>query len=60
VNYQVLNLFLGANFGWRSISSYKLLNELFKNPVTKVEQAALTCKLNLKAANDPVGLFALN
>ena len=47
-----------TNFGRRSTSSYKLLNELFKNPVTTVEQAALTCELSFKAANDLVGLFA--
>lgn len=47
-----------TNFGRRNTSSYKLLNELFKNPVTTVEQAALTCELSFKAANDLVGLFA--
>jgi Fic family protein len=47
-----------ANFGRRSNSALKLLNELFRNPVTTVEQASRICDLSFKAANDLVGLFS--
>lgn len=44
-------------FGRRSSSALTLLNALFINPVSTVEQAATTCKLSYKAANDLVGLM---
>lgn len=47
-----------ANFGRRGNSARKLLNELFRDPVTTVEQASHTCNLSFKAANDLVGLFS--
>jgi Fic family protein len=46
-----------ANFGRRGNSALKLMDELFKNPVTTVEQAAAICKLSFKAANDLIGLL---
>jgi Fic family protein len=46
-----------ANFGRRGNSALKLMDKLFKNPVTTVEQAAEICKLSFKAANDLVGLL---
>jgi Fic family protein len=46
-----------VNFGRRSNSALKLMDELFKNPVTTVEQAAAICKLSFKAANDLIGLL---
>jgi Fic family protein len=45
------------NYGRRSNSAIKLLDELFRNPVTTVEQASVTCDLSFKAANDLVSLF---
>lgn len=46
-----------ATFGRRSNSALILMDELFKNPVTTVEQAAGICKLSFKAANDLIGLL---
>jgi len=46
-----------GTFGRRSNSALKLMRELFKNPVTTVEQAAKTCNLSFKAANDLIGLL---
>lgn len=46
-----------ATFGRRSTSALILMDELFKNPVTTVEQAAGICKLSFKAANDLIGIL---
>jgi len=46
-----------ATFGRRSNSALILMDELFKNPVTTVEQAAGMCKLSFKAANDLIGIL---
>jgi Fic family protein len=44
-------------FGRRGNSALLLIHALFQNPVTTVEQAATTCKLSYKAANDLVILL---
>ncbi|MBW6460073.1 MAG: Fic family protein [Bacteroidales bacterium] len=44
-----------ATFGRRTDSALRLMYELFRNPVTTVEQAAGICNLSFKAANSLVG-----
>lgn len=44
-------------FGRRGNSALLLIHMLFRNPVTTVEQAATTCNLSYKAANDLVMIF---
>jgi Fic family protein len=46
-----------STLGRRSNSALTLMNEMFRNPVTTVGQAALTCNLSFKAANDLVDLL---
>ena len=46
-----------ATFGRRSNSALNLLNALFREPVTTIEQAAQTCSLSYKAANDLVAMM---
>jgi Fic family protein len=46
-----------TTFGRRSNSALKLMDELFRNPVTTVEKAAVICNLSFKAANDLIGLL---
>jgi Fic family protein len=45
------------NFGRRSNSAFNLLNALFREPVTTIEQASRTCSLSYKAANDLVAMM---
>lgn len=46
-----------ATFGRRSHSALTLLTTLFKEPVTTIDQAAKTCNLSYKAANNLVALM---
>ncbi len=46
-----------SGFGRRSNSAMILLQALFRNPVTSIEQASVTCKISFKAANDLVALM---
>lgn len=55
---ETIELEINRNFGRRSHSALLLLQALFKNPVTTVDNAAKTCQLSFKAANDLVSLMA--
>jgi Fic family protein len=46
-----------SGFGRRSNSAMILLQALFRNPVTSIEQASVACKISYKAANDLVALM---
>jgi Fic family protein len=48
---------LQVNFGRRSASAQLLLNALFVQPATSVEDALKICGLSYKAANDLIGLM---
>jgi Fic family protein len=48
---------INLGFGRRSNSALKLLNILFQNPVTTIDNAAKKCSLSYKAANDLVRLM---
>lgn len=48
---------INAGFGRRSNSALKLLNVLFQNPVTTIDNAAKKCSLSYKAANDLVRIM---
>jgi Fic family protein len=41
-----------ASYGRRSHTALLLLNSLFRNPVTTVDQATKICNISFKAAND--------
>ena len=45
---------INSDFGRRSNSALILLNNLFQNPVTTIDNAGKTCSLSYKAANDLV------
>ena len=45
---------INATYGRRSHSALTLINALFKDPITTIEQASKTCSLSYKAANDLV------
>lgn len=48
---------INSGFGRRSNSALLLLNTLFRNPVTTIENAAKKCSLSYKAANDLVRIM---
>lgn len=48
---------INSGFGRRSNSALLLLNILFRNPVTTIENAAKKCSLSYKAANDLVRIM---
>ncbi|MDF1559901.1 MAG: Fic family protein [Bacteroidales bacterium] len=48
---------INSGFGRRSNSALLLLNILFRNPVTTIENAAKRCSLSYKAANDLVRIM---
>lgn len=48
---------INSGFGRRSNSALILLNTLFQNPVTTIDNAAKNCSLSYKAANDLVRLM---
>jgi Fic family protein len=48
---------IAREFGRRGNPALLLLNALFKNPVTSVDNAAKTCNLSYKAANDLVAMM---
>jgi Fic family protein len=48
---------INSSFGRRSNSALILLNALFQNPVTTIDNAAKKCSLSYKAANDLVRLM---
>lgn len=48
---------INSGFGRRSNSALTLLNILFQNPVTTIDNAAKKCSLSYKAANDLVRLL---
>jgi Fic family protein len=48
---------INSGFGRRSNSALLLLNILFRNPVTTIENAANKCSLSYKAANDLVRIM---
>lgn len=48
---------INSGFGRRSNSALLLLNILFRNPVTTIENAARGCSLSYKAANDLVKIM---
>lgn len=48
---------INSGFGRRSNSALTLLNILFQNPVTTIDNAAKKCSLSYKAANDLVRLM---
>lgn len=48
---------INSGFGRRSYSALLLLNILFRNPVTTIENAARGCSLSYKAANDLVKIM---
>ena len=48
---------INSGFGRRSNSALLLLNNLFRNPVTNIENAAKKCSLSYKAANDLVRIM---
>ncbi|HSH53164.1 MAG TPA: Fic family protein, partial [Bacteroidales bacterium] len=48
---------INKNFGRRSNSALVLLQSLFFNPVTTIDNAATTCNLSFKSANDLVKLM---
>ena len=48
---------INSGFGRRSNSALLLLNILFRNPVTTIENAAKNCSLSYKAANDLVRIM---
>ena len=48
---------INSGFGRRSNSALTLLNILFQNPVTTIDNAAKKCSLSYKAANDLVRIM---
>lgn len=48
---------INSGFGRRRNSALLLLNILFRNPVTTIENAAKKCSLSYKAANDLVRIM---
>ena len=48
---------INSGFGRRSNSALTLLNVLFQNPVTTIDNAAKKCSLSYKAANDLVRIM---
>ena len=48
---------INSGFGRRSNSALILLNTLFQNPVTTIDNAAKKCSLSYKAANDLVRIM---
>jgi Fic family protein len=48
---------INKNFGRRSHSAMRLLEQLFINPMTDVNKARVTCDLSRKAANELVTYF---
>lgn len=52
-----IELEINSTFGRRSNAALVLLNNLFQNPVTTVDQASKICELSYKAANDLVKLM---
>jgi len=48
---------INSGFGRRSNSALILLNTLFQNPVTTIDNAAKKCSLSFKAANDLVRIM---
>ena len=48
---------INSEFGRRSNTALVLLNALFQNPVTTIDNAAKICSLSFKAANDLVRLM---
>lgn len=48
---------INSGFGRRSNSALLLLNILFRNPITTIENAAKKCSLSYKAANDLVRIM---
>ena len=48
---------INSGFGRRSNSALLLINILFRNPVTTIENAARNCSLSYKAANDLVRIM---
>ncbi|MBF4988799.1 Fic family protein [Methylophilus sp. 14] len=49
---------LQQSFGRRNASAQLLLNSLFEQPATSVEDASRICDLSYKAANDLIGLMS--
>lgn len=49
---------LQQSFGRRNASAQVLLNSLFEQPATSVEDASRICDLSYKAANDLIGLMS--
>ena len=49
---------LQQSFGRRNASAQLLLNSLFEQPATSVEDASRICDLSYKAANDLIGVMS--
>ena len=52
-----LETYITNHYGRKSDSALRLLNQLFKDPVTQVSDVAANCQISKKAANDLVQNF---